>query len=151
VPAAIDDQLPQLGLGGAPLAGGSIMNPAAFNPDLLPGSANTSAAHQQQMMLMMMQMQQAMMMQMANNGTGGGSGPGIGGMGMGQDGRGLAGRMGGYAGGAQQGGGGAAGRIAREPLPPTPAGGEDPRARKGRVSYMDLDEMGGGGDGGLPY
>lgn len=36
-------------------------------------------------------------------------------------------------------------------LPPAPPGGEDPRARKGRVSYRDLDEPSGAGDGGLPY
>jgi hypothetical protein len=36
-------------------------------------------------------------------------------------------------------------------LPPAPPGGEDPRARKGRLSYRDLDEPSGAGDGGLPY
>jgi len=36
-------------------------------------------------------------------------------------------------------------------LPPPPPGGEDPRARKGRLSYRDLDEPAGQGDGGLPY
>lgn len=36
-------------------------------------------------------------------------------------------------------------------LPPAPPGGEDPRARKGPISYRDLDEPSGAGDGGLPY
>lgn len=88
-----------------------------------------------------------MMMQMSAPGAGGMA------MGMGQEGRGLAGRMGGFAPGGLGGGDGRnSKRVAREPLPAPPPGAEDPRARKGRVSYMDLDEMGAGGaDGGLPY
>ncbi len=82
----------------------------------------------QQQMMMMMQMQQAMLMGM--NGNDGGVG------GMGAQGRGLAERVGGFA---------------DAPLPPAPVGREDPRAKRGRVNYRDLDEPGGGGDGGLPY
>jgi hypothetical protein len=37
------------------------------------------------------------------------------------------------------------------PAPLPPAGNEDPRAKRGRVSYMDLDEDVAGGQGGLPY
>lgn len=83
----------------------------------------------QQQMMMMMQMQQAMMMGM--NGGGG----------MGVQGRGLAERVGGFMDSPSM----------SLPLPPPPAGGEDPRAKRGRVSYRDLDEPGGGGEGGLPY
>ena len=83
----------------------------------------------QQQMMMMMQMQQAMMMGM--NGGGG----------MGVQGRGLAERVGLFADSPS----------INLPLPPPPAGGEDPRAKRGRVSYKDLDQPGGGGDGGLPY
>lgn len=61
-----------------------------------------------------------------------------------QQGTGLAGRLGGYAGGGGE-------QVAREPLPAVPAGAEDPRAKRGRMSYMDLDEVGGGAEGGLPY
>lgn len=144
VPAAIDDQLPQLSV--PPINNLS----AAFNPDLLPSTGNQQQ-QQQQMMMMMMQMQQAMMMQMSSGPGNGGVQGGMGG--MGNEGRGLVARMGGYAGGGGGGGGrgNGGGHIAREPLPPPPPGAEDPRARKGRVSYMDLDEMGSGGDGGLPY
>jgi len=81
----------------------------------------------QQQMMMMMQMQQAMLMGMTGNGGAGGQG------------RGLAERVGGFA------------DAPPMPLPPPPAGGQDPRAKRGRVSYRDLDEPGGGGDGGLPY
>ena len=80
----------------------------------------------QQQMMMMMQMQQAMLMGMNGNG-------------MGSSGRDLAGRVGGFA------------DVTQLPLPLVPGGGEDPRAKRGRVSYRDLDEPGGGGDGGLPY
>ncbi|WVQ91952.1 hypothetical protein IAS59_005760 [Cryptococcus gattii] len=115
----------------------------------------------QQQMMMMLQMQQAMMMgqmgmgmgagmggvnasPMAGGAAGGGVGGGAmstptrgGGIGGGQ----LAGRMGGYA----------PSPANLAPLPPPPPGGEDPRARRGRVSYQDLDEPGAGGGGGLPY
>lgn len=98
----------------------------------------------QQQMMMMLQMQQAMMMgqmqfspqqQNANLDGGGQARPG---QGAGQN---LLNRVGGYA--------------SRDadlgPLPAAPPGAEDPRARRGRVSYQDLDEPGGAGDGGLPY
>ena len=75
----------------------------------------------QQQMMMMMQMQQAMMMN------------------MGSQGQGLAQRMGGFA------------EAPIAPLPAVPPGSEDPRAKRGRLSYQDLDEPGTGGDGGLPY
>lgn len=81
----------------------------------------------QNQMMMMMQMQQAMLMGM--NGVGGG----------GQANLGLSERVGGFA------------EVMPLPLPPAPVGGEDPRAKRGRVSYRDLDEAGGGGEGGLPY
>ena len=59
----------------------------------------------------------------------------------GQGGRDLLNRVGGYA--------------SRDadlgPLPAAPPGGQDPRAKRGRVSYQDLDQPGGAGDGGLPY
>ncbi|KAK4686837.1 hypothetical protein P7C73_g3283, partial [Tremellales sp. Uapishka_1] len=76
--------------------------------------------------MMMMQMQSVMMAQAQQMGQGG-----------------LADRMGGYANDLPP----------VLPLPPAPPGGEDPRARRGRVSYKDLDETGGAGagDGGLPY
>ena len=99
----------------------------------------------QQQMMMMLQMQQAMMMgqmqfspQQQTANLEGGGGMGRPGQGAGRD---LLNRVGGYA--------------SRDadlgPLPTAPPGAEDPRARRGRVSYQDLDEPGGGGDGGLPY
>lgn len=91
----------------------------------------------QQQMMMMLQMQQAMMMgqmQFPQQQQAGQEGMGAGGAD-------LLNRVGGYA--------------SRDadlgPLPPAPAGGEDPRAKRGRVSYQDLDQPGGAGDGGLPY
>ncbi|ORX34935.1 hypothetical protein BD324DRAFT_633296 [Kockovaella imperatae] len=76
----------------------------------------------------MMQQQMMMMMQMQQAMM----------MGMGRQGQGLAQRMGGFA-------------EPITPLPTVPPGAEDPRAKRGRVSYQDLDAPGGGGDGGLPY
>lgn len=140
-PAAINDQLP--------IPAAALVNPAAvFNPTFMANGANGGpgaggANMMQQQMMMMMQMQQAMMMQMSG-GQGGGGGGGGARMGAGPaqgPGRGLQERMGGYADLPKS----------NEPLPPPPPGGEDPRARRGRVSYQDLDAVGGGGDGGLPY
>lgn len=160
-PAAVDDRLPTLPP--AVIPGQGIFNPA-FVGGAVGGGGFTNGGGQnagmmQQQMMMMMQMQQAMMMQMAGGGGGGGGGGpqgiGMGGTGMGMGmgsggvmgsaGRGLADRMGGYA---QQDASASASPL---PLPPAPPGGEDPRARRGRVSYKDLDEPGGAGDGGLPY
>jgi len=113
--------------------------PGMINPSFIPaGGMNNGQQGMnlvQQQMMMMMQMQQAMLMGM-NGGMGGAAvGPGGGGGG----GRGLADRVGGFA------------DVPPAPLPPAPAGGEDPRAKRGRLSYRDLDEPGGAGDGGLPY
>ena len=107
--------------------------PPMFVPNPNGGGMNTGQPGMnmvQQQMMMMMQMQQAMLMGMS------GAGGGNNGQGHGQ-GRGLAERVGGFADAA--------------PLPPAPVGGEDPRAKRGRVSYRDLDEPGAGGEGGLPY
>jgi hypothetical protein len=162
-PAAVDDRLPTLPP--AVIPGQGMFNPAFVGGPVGGGGfangGGQNAGMMQQQMMMMMQMQQAMMMQMAGGGGGGGGGggPGIGmsgtGMGLGMGGgggvtssagRGLADRMGGYA--PQQDASATASPI---PLPLAPPGGEDPRARRGRVSYKDLDEPGGAGDGGLPY
>lgn len=146
-PPSINDQLP--------LPPQALANPAAmFNPAFLSNGANGGPAPggaanmMQQQMMMMMQMQQAMMMQMTGGGAGAGgmggqngSGGGPGAGGPQGPGRGLQERMGGYADLPKS----------NQPLPPPPPGGEDPRARRGRVSYQDLDAVGGGGDGGLPY
>jgi hypothetical protein len=126
-PAAINDALPL-----------NALDPTIghINPNMAGGDMSGGSLMMQQQMMMMLQMQQAMMMgqmqfpqqQAAQEGMG----PG------GQD---LLNRVGGYA--------------SRDadlgPLPAAPAGGEDPRAKRGRVSYQDLDEPGGAGDGGLPY
>lgn len=122
------------------MTGNGHLNPNMGNGDMSNGGMNIM----QQQMMMMLQMQQAMMMgqmqfspqqQTANLD---GSGQGRQGQGAGQN---LLNRVGGYA--------------SRDadlgPLPAAPPGGEDPRARRGRVSYQDLDEPGGAGDGGLPY
>lgn len=123
------------------MTGNGHLNPNMAGPgDVSNGGMNMM----QQQMLMMLQMQQAMMMgqmqfspqQQSTNLDGGVQArPG---QGAGQN---LLNRVGGYA--------------SRDadlgPLPAPPAGGEDPRARRGRVSYQDLDEPGGAGDGGLPY
>lgn len=119
-----------------------------LNPNIgVPGDMNNGGMNMmQQQMMMMLQMQQAMMMgqmqfspqQQTANLDGGAQGQGRQGQGAGQN---LLNRVGGYA--------------SRDadlgPLPAAPPGGEDPRARRGRVSYQDLDEPGGAGDGGLPY
>ncbi|ODO03301.1 hypothetical protein I350_06151 [Cryptococcus amylolentus CBS 6273] len=100
------------------------------------GHGQFNVMQQQMMMMMQMQMQQAMMMGM------GGMVPspgGPGGHGHGDRG-GMPGRGGGYT-----------APVNVAPLPPPPPGGEDPRAKRGRVSYQDLDEPGAGGGGGLPY
>ena len=111
-------------------------NSMAFNPQAM-----------QQTMMMMMQMQQVM----AASGAFGSGTPAGGATGIAQP-------MGAGSGGMD-----AAGMGMAMPLPlPRAPGGEDPRARRGRVSYRDLDEVGagvpepsGGGDGGdaggLPY
>ena len=173
-PAAVDDKLP---VAPAVAAGmGMGMGIPAFNPANLPGGAGGEGGmqqQQQQMMMMMMQMQQAMMMQMqgqAGMGNGAGAGAGVGGGGRGGSGAGakLQDRMGGYVNDNMGGGGkyngsysnnngaGAQGNGAGQPRGAmgtqigTP-GKEDPRAKRGRVSYQDLDEVGGGEGGGLPY
>ena len=157
-PAAIHDQVPTSLVGVMPNLAqsfGSTTIPS-FNPAFNGVSAGKGGYGQgggagggggvnmmQQQMMMMMQMSQAMMMGM-NGGGGGGVGAGVGGTGMGLGGGGRGGlqdRMGGFADTP----------LSDAPLPPPPPGGEDPRARRGRVSYRDLDEPGGGGDGGLPY
>jgi len=121
--AAVNDELPVQSSfqPGAAAPFNGVFNPAFGNGNNNGEMFNPMMMQQQAMM--MMQMQQMMMAGMAGPGAGGGGG-------------GLAGRIGNY----------------EEPavLVPPP-GGEDPRARKGRVSYKDLDEVGGGGDGGLPY
>lgn len=157
------------------VAGGAFNNPQingmpmSMGMGINPGGGHGTPSGQghgqfnlmQQQMMMMLQMQQAMMMgqmgmgmgagmggvnasPMAGGAAGGGVGGGAmstptrgGGIGGGQ----LAGRMGGFA--------HSPANLA--PLPPPPPGGEDPRARRGRVSYQDLDEPGAGGGGGLPY
>lgn len=133
-PAAINDALPiDINAGGH------------LNPNMPVGDMSGGNLMMQQQMMMMLQMQQAMMMgqmqfpQQQQGGQEGMGGVGAGGMGAG--GTELLNRVGGYA--------------SRDadlgPLPPAPAGGEDPRAKRGRVSYQDLDQPGGAGDGGLPY
>ncbi|KAL1408935.1 hypothetical protein Q8F55_005749 [Vanrija albida] len=126
-PAAIDDQLP-LSTGVLP----------AFNPTKATQAMFNQAANQpgfnmamQQQMMMMMHMQ---MMMQQGGGSGGGVGP-----------------SGGPAGPSSSGPKGQTRDAPLGALPPAPPGGEDPRARKGRLSYRDLDEAAGGGDGGLPY
>ncbi|RXK40727.1 hypothetical protein M231_01979 [Tremella mesenterica] len=100
----------------------------------------------QQQMMMMLQMQQMMMAAQGGINPLGAVGPG----GMGIPGQSLAQRMGGFAPNntrpGRVGTGGGTGLA-------IPMGGEeDPRARRGRVSYKDLDEVESGvGDGGLPY
>ncbi|KAL7420146.1 hypothetical protein Q5752_005112 [Cryptotrichosporon argae] len=160
-PASIDDKLPAPllpliegmmgGFGAASRTPSRIGNTGpAVNPALMPGAAGMDGPgfNLQQQMMMMLQM--GMMM-----GTGGGSG-GSGGMGGGV--MGAAGGMSGIGMGVMGGGTGMAGPMSQRPrrdLDAPPASGptnEDPRASRGRVSYLDLDEEpGGGGDGGLPY
>ncbi|WVR03221.1 hypothetical protein IAU60_000212 [Kwoniella sp. DSM 27419] len=140
--AAVDDKLPfSQAMPPNPMM--MAVNPA-MNPNggqMFDPSAMGGMGMMQQQMMMMMQMQQ-MMMGGQMMGMPGGSV--VDGRGRGE-GAGLAARMGGYAGGN--------GGVSRDaaPLPPAPIGSEDPRARRGRVSYQDLDEPGGAGDGGLPY
>lgn len=168
-PAAIDDKLPLPTLPTLSMVGaaGSGVGMPLLNPSFAAGGLGQGSGgpaqqqQQQQMMMMMMQMQQAMMMQMQNGAAAGGGGGSVGGVGMGTGAgvggmsagttrggasRNLVDRMGGYANGSNTG-------TASLPLPPAPPGGEDPRARRGRVSYQDLDEAGGGAGagGGLPY
>ncbi|WVQ76941.1 hypothetical protein IAR50_006620 [Cryptococcus sp. DSM 104548] len=148
--AAVNDKLPT----GAPHPSSSSLPlpvyPDAFaQPSLpnMPPHMNPNGTHQghgqfnvmqqQMMMMMQMQMQQAMMMGMGGMVPS----PGPGGHGQGHGGPGdRGGRVGGYA-----------APVNAAPLPPPPPGGEDPRAKRGRVSYQDLDEPGAGGGGGLPY
>lgn len=85
----------------------------------------------QQQMMMLMQMQQAMLQAQQTGSNGNGAGGGGGGE--------LGSRLGGFV------------SSDTPPGPPAQAGPEDPRAKRGRVSYQDLDEPGTGGDGGLPY
>lgn len=132
-PAAINDTLPI-----------SMLDPTAsvhLNPAMAADITGGNVMMQQQMM-MMLQMQQAMMMgQMQFPQQMGQQAAGPEGAGNGQGGQDLLQRVGGYA-----------SRDANlGPLPAAPAGGEDPRAKRGRVSYQDLDQPGGAGDGGLPY
>jgi hypothetical protein len=138
--AAVNDALPAalpLSMPSLPFTVAPSFNPAFATAAGASGAGGGPGMDRmmQQQMMMMMQMQQAMMLA-AGNGTGGmpGATP--------------------MAGPAAGGGGGPLGdRIggfADTPLGPPP-GGEDPRAKRGRVSYLDLDEPGGGGDGGLPY
>ncbi|KAK8844554.1 hypothetical protein IAR55_006401 [Kwoniella newhampshirensis] len=156
--AAVNDKL----VSSQSFGGPAPMLMAAINPAMMPSSFDSSAPTlgqgsggagfnlMQQQMMMMMQMQQAMMMgQMPMALPVGGSGTAGGGQGGS-----LGSRIGGFAG--PSGGGRDASMSATPmatslPLPPAPPGGEDPRARRGRVSYQDLDEPGGGGGGGLPY
>lgn len=91
-------------------------------PNLPHSMTGTNASAQQMQMMMMMQMQQAMLMNMGQQGMAAPGGTG-----------GLGGRIGGYA--------------DHDAPERSGGGGEDPRAKKGRVSYRDLDE----GGGGLPY
>lgn len=129
-PAAIDDQLP--------LAPGTLpaFNPAKAAQAMFNQSGSQSGGFNmamQQQMMMMMQMQ--MMMQGGGQGSSSGSmpgGPSFGGI-------------------AAPSGAKASRDFDPASLPPAPPGGEDPRARRGRVSYHDLDEPGAGGDAGLPY
>lgn len=138
-PAAINDALPMQ----MPSMFGDPSSSGHLNPNMGAGDASNGGGMNmmQQQMMMMLQMQQAMMMgqmqfspqQQKANLEGGSTGQTAG--------RDLLNRVGGYA-----------SRDANlGPLPAAPAGGEDPRARRGPVSYQDLDEPGGAGDGGLPY
>ncbi|WWC57754.1 uncharacterized protein I303_100289 [Kwoniella dejecticola CBS 10117] len=165
-PAAVDDKLLSTSL---PLPNLSLNFPMAVNPNM-PGIGNTNGQFDgsgsggnmnlmQQQMMMMMQMQQAMLMgmnpqqmqqmnfnpnfpqqlQLQPNS---------------REGAGLASRMGGYASRDSDNSASALGPgpgSGSGPLPTVPPGGEDPRARRGRVSYTDLDEPSAGGGGGLPY
>ncbi|OCF43077.1 hypothetical protein I317_03046 [Kwoniella heveanensis CBS 569] len=168
--AAVDDKLPySQSLPGVGLGGGNplmmAVNPAMASSNGGPGGAMFNPQNMnmqgmgmmQQQMMMMMQMQQAMMMGMnmpmgGNQGQGQNQSFGSGGSGGGGLGN-LAGASGGAGAGLAARMGGIVGDASRDaaPLPRAPAGGEDPRARRGRVSYQDLDEPGGAGDGGLPY
>lgn len=125
--AAVDDQLPSK-TGVLPAFNPAIASQAMFNPAAANQPGFNMAMQQQMMMMMHMQM----MMQ-------GGSGA-----------SGMAAGAAGAAPTASPAKGRSRDFDATE-LPAAPPGGEDPRARKGRVSYHDLDEPSGGGDGGLPY
>ncbi|ORY30788.1 hypothetical protein BCR39DRAFT_528324 [Naematelia encephala] len=132
VPAAVNDKLPS----SQPSMPLPMFNPT-FGPDVGNMGRNMGQPAfnvMQQQMMMMMQMQQAMMMAGGMNGAASGLG---GAERVGPSGRDLGARMGGFA-DTPVGGG-------------PPPGGEDPRAKRGRVSYQDLDEVGGGDSGGLPY
>lgn len=128
----------------------------AFDARAAGGSGQFDERMMQQQMMMMMSMQQMMMANMGMGAQGGGA-LGMGGMGVGPMG---AVPMNGGAGGRDRGNGarrqggpggaGGGGGVDVDAAGPPP-GGEDPRARKGRVSYQDLDSPGGAGDGGLPY
>lgn len=108
----------------------------AFNPSKAQAMLSAAAANQPGFnMAMQQQMMMMMHMQMMMSG-GGGAGTSSGGAP-------AAGGAGGSKGQSRDADLGA--------LPPAPPGGEDPRARKGRLSYRDLDEPSGEGDGGLPY
>jgi hypothetical protein len=122
--AAVDDQLPSRPA--LPAFNPAVASQAMFNPAAASQPGFNMAMQQQMMMMMHMQM----MMH-------GGSGSGATG-------------MAGPAGGPSPAKGRTRDFDASE-LPPAPPGGEDPRARKGPVSYRDLDEPSGAGDGGLPY
>lgn len=98
----------------------------AFNPNLANPAMFNPAAANQPGFNMAMQQQMMMMMRMQMMMQGGGNVVPPAGQGQSRD-------------------------FDASELPPAPPGGEDPRARKGPVSYHDLDEPGGAGDGGLPY
>ncbi|WWC85480.1 uncharacterized protein L201_000344 [Kwoniella dendrophila CBS 6074] len=160
-PAAVDDRL----LSSLPIANPLLM---AVNPSTLPnpatifdgsnqaagGGANMNMMQQQ--MMMMMQMQQAMLMGNMNGAMNPNMNFGFNNQPYQQqqqrsngEGIGLAARMGGYASNNNHSSASRDGGQGTLPLPPP--GGEDPRARRGRVSYTDLDEPSAGGGGGLPY
>ncbi|BEJ09479.1 hypothetical protein CcaverHIS641_0603940 [Cutaneotrichosporon cavernicola] len=119
--AAVDDQLPSRPA--LPAFNPAVASQAMFNPAAASQPGFNMAMQQQMMMMMHMQM-------MMHGGNSGGAGP------------------------AGAGASPAKGRTRdfdASELPPAPPGGEDPRARKGPISYRDLDEPSGAGDGGLPY
>jgi hypothetical protein len=151
--AAVNDELPlppamsDFTFGVPPLPLGM----PAFDARAGGGSGQFDERMMQQQMMMMMSMQQMMM---ANMGMGAMPGaPGMGGMGplgaVPMNG-GPAGRDRGNGATRRPGAGAGGGGVDVDAAGPPP-GGEDPRARRGRVSYQDLDSPGGAGDGGLPY
>ncbi|WWC97408.1 hypothetical protein V866_004287 [Kwoniella sp. B9012] len=147
-PAAVDDKLlsSSIPIPIMPIPQG------AFNPSTNTQGGAPDMNMMQQQMMMMMQMQQAMLMGMPvmNPQMGFNNLPHHSHSGRGGGGNDLASRMGGYAAPPSSGNGSRDG-DASGGLPSAPPGGEDPRARRGRVSYTDLDEPSAGGGGGLPY